>query len=287
MRECRYILASAASIAALCGGANPAFAQAANQPAAAEPQAPEAPAVDDPAGDVPPARWRITVTPRLQYLLFLPNANADALEGLVSAGASIAARSPDGRLGITATYLYGRGSGTYNFHDGARSGTFDYAGNRREMALLGELNPAETNVTLIAGYHRFSARAREALLNGGADHEVNDYHFSIDAAEFGLRLASRLTAQSRHAVSAQFSAGIGSGHFRANEDRLLAGVPRIRHRDESGFGYIGDIALGYNYFLTDRLTIGTRGRGYLFYVQAQGAYPIFAVTPEINFSFRF
>ena len=69
-----------------------------------------------------------------------------------------------------------------------RSSTFDHAGNRREMALLGEFTPAETNVAMIAGYHRFSSRAREALLNGGADREANDHHFSIDAAELGLRL---------------------------------------------------------------------------------------------------
>jgi hypothetical protein len=283
-------VAIAATIAS-CLAAAPVFGQGMAGQAPAEPATVEetpATAAPDalPAGEAP-ARWRVTVTPRIQYLLFLPDQDADGLEGLVSAGASIAARSPDGRIGITATYLFGRGSGTYHFHTGPRSGSFEYRGNRREMALLGEFTPAETNVTLIGGYHRFTAKAREALLNGGADHEANDYHFAIDAAELGLRLASRLTAQSRHAVSAQFSAGVGLGHYRANEDSLIGGVARTRVRDQDAVGYIGDIALGYNYFLTDRLTVGARGRGYLFYVQAIGSYPIFAVTPELNFSFRF
>ncbi len=291
MRALRIFLASAA----LCGVATPAFAQATGgedeaaaieeTPLAADPEADAV--VEEEEEEEAPSKWRVTVTPRLQYLLFLPDADADGLEGLVSAGASVALRSPDGRLGITATYLFGRGSGTYGFHTGPRSGSFAYRGNRREFALLGELNPEETNVTLIGGYHRFTARARESLLNGGADHETNDFHFAIDAAELGLRLASRLTAQSRHAVSAQFSAGVGLGHFRANEDSLIGGVARTRLRDENAIGYLGDIALGYNYFLTDRLTVGARGRGYLFYVEATGSYPIFAVTPELNFSFRF
>jgi hypothetical protein len=47
------------------------------------------------------------------------------------------------------------------------------------------------------------------------------------------------------------------------------------------------VAIGYNYFLTPNLTVGGRGRGYIFYVQTKGSYPIFAVAPELNVSLRF
>ena len=144
------------------------------------------------------ARWSVTVTPRVQQLFFLPDADADGLETLTSAGASVTARSPDGRFGISATALGGKGSGIYSFTTGPRKGQFSYKGNRREAALTGEYTPRETNVTLFGGYHSFGAKADEALINGGADSEVNAYRFSIDAAEFGLRLSSRLSAESRH-----------------------------------------------------------------------------------------
>ncbi|MBB5685817.1 hypothetical protein [Sphingobium boeckii] len=246
-----------------------------------------APAIaQDEAEEVPP-KWSVTVTPRVQNVFFLPDADADGLETLISAGASVSLRNPDGRFGVTATYLYGKGNGTYVFDDSARRARYAYRGNRRELALLAEYTPSETNVTIIGGYHRFSAKARETLIDGGADVEDNDYDFSIDAAEIGLRLASRLGAQSRHAVSAQFSFGLGLGHYKEDETATFAGVTRVSQRDTQGIGYIGDIALGYNYFLTDRLTIGTRGRGYVFYVQTKGAYPIFAIAPELNMSMRF
>ena len=235
----------------------------------------------------PPPKWSVTITPRAQNLFFLPDTDADGLETLVSTGASVSLRNPDGRFGITATYLYGKGSGTYVFYDNARRADYDYRGNRRELALLAEYTPSETNVTIIGGYHRFSAKARETLLDGGADFENNRYNFSINAAEIGLRLASRLGAQSRHAVSAQFSFGVGLGNYKEDENATLAGVTRISKRDKNGFGYIGDIALGYNYFLNQRLTIGTRGRGYVFYVDTKGSYPIFAIAPELNMSMRF
>lgn len=240
---------------------------------------------DEPADAPPP--WSVTVTPRVQNVFFLPDADADGLETLVSAGASVSLRNPDGRFGVTATYLYGKGKGIYVFDDSARRARYAYRGNRRELALLAEYTPSETNVTIIGGYHRFSAKARETLVQGGADFEDNAYNFSIDAAEIGLRLASRLGAQSRHAVSAQFSFGLGVGHYKEDENATLAGVTRTSRRDKNGIGYIGDIALGYNYFLNDRLTIGTRGRGYVFYVQTKGAYPIFAIAPELNMSMRF
>lgn len=173
--------------------------------------------------------WSVTVTPRLQYLLFLPNRNADALEGLTSGGATVSIRHPDGRFALSATGLFGKGSGTYNFHDDVRRGEFSYAGNRKEIALLAEFTSPETNVTLFGGYHHFSADADEHLINGGIDSEVNSYRFSIDAAEIGLRLASRIGAGSRHAVSAQASFGVGPGRYKSNENRTLGGItPRGR-----------------------------------------------------------
>lgn len=232
-------------------------------------------------------RWSLTVTPRVQQLFFLPDADADGLETLTSVGASVSLRRPDGRVGITATVLGGKGSGTYDFTTGPRKGQFGYRGSRREAALLGEYTAAESNVTLLGGYHGFGAKAREQLLNGGTDSEANRYRFSIDAAEIGLRLSSRLSAESRHAVSAQFSMGLGHGRFTENEASNIGGVVRTSIRDKTGIGYIGDIALGYNYFLTDKISVGGRGRGYVFYVDTKGSYPIFAVTPEFNVSFRF
>lgn len=231
--------------------------------------------------------WSITISPRVQQLLFLPDADADGLESLTSIGASVAVRNQDGRYGLVLTALGGKGSGTYSFHTGTRTGQFAYRGLRREFSALGEYSPSETNVTIIAGYHSFAAKADESLINSVTDSETNSYRFSIDAAEVGLRLSSRLSAQSRHAVSAQFSAGIGQGHFKENENSSVGGTARSSVRNKSGFGYVGDAAFGYNYFLTKNLTIGGRGRAYLFYVQTKGSYPIFAVTPELNMSFRF
>lgn len=47
------------------------------------------------------------------------------------------------------------------------------------------------------------------------------------------------------------------------------------------------MAFGYNYFLNDRMTVGGRARAYVFYVNTADSYPIFAVTPELNASYRF
>jgi hypothetical protein len=231
--------------------------------------------------------WSVTVTPRLQYLLFLPDAEADGLETLTSGGLTVTIRNPDKRFAVSATGLYGKGSGTFDFHNETRRGAFDYSGDRREISLLAEFTSPETGVTVLGGYHHFGAKADETLINGGADFEVNSYRFAIDAAEIGLRIGSRIGAGSRHAVTAQASMGVGVGHYKANEDRSIGGMRRTVVRDDTGIGYIGDVAFGYNYFINNRMTIGGRARGYVFYVQSKGSYPIFAVTPELNASYRF
>ena len=140
---------------------------------------------------------------------------------------------------------------------------------RDELAITGEFTPSEANVTLMAGYHRFTARNDETLLNPApGDSEVGAYRFSIDAAEIGLRLNSRLGANSRHSISAQFALGVGPGRARVNVREVFGGVETLTVESDSGTGYMGDIALGYNVFITDNVAIGTRIRGYVFYIDA-------------------
>lgn len=233
-------------------------------------------------------RWGITVTPRYQQLFFLPNIDADGAESMSTYGLSVAARSPDARFGVMATYMRGRASGTYTYDDDFFTGDYDYRASRREIALTGEYTPRESNVTLMFGYHNFRARNRETLINPGpGNSETGDYRFTVNAAEFGLRFNSRLGVDSPHSLSAQFAFGIGPGRARVNVTEVFGGVTTVTNTNESGTGYVGDIALGYNVFLSDRVAIGARLRGYVWYVDAANADPIFAAAPEINLTFRF
>lgn len=96
--------------------------------------------------------WNVTITPRYQQLLFLPNVNADGLESMSSYGASVNVRNPDGRFGFTGTYLQGKNKGTYSYDDSAFAGDYDYRARRKEFALQVEYTPAETGISFIAGY---------------------------------------------------------------------------------------------------------------------------------------
>lgn len=230
--------------------------------------------------------WSVTVTPRYQQLLFLPDTEADGLESMPTYGGTVTVRDPSSRFGITGTYMQGKAKGVYNYDDGGFSGDYDYNAKRKELALQGEYTPSETGVTFIAGYHRFSARNNEVLLNPGAGNgEVGRYRQSVDAAEIGIRISSRLGADSRHGVSAQFMGGVGNGQTKSTVVETFGGVSTTTVKDEKGTGYLGDIALGYNYFVSDNVSIGARGRGYVFGVS--NGDTIFAVAPEVNMSFRF
>lgn len=230
--------------------------------------------------------WSVTVTPRYQHLLFLPDTEAEGLETMPTFGGTVTVRDPSSRFGITGTYMQGKAEGVYTYDDGGFSGDYDYDAKRREFALQGEYTPSETGVTFIAGYHRFSARNNEVLLNPGAGNgEVGRFRQSVDAAELGIRIASRLGAGSRHGVSAQFMGGVGSGRVKSTVVETFGGVATTMVKDEKGTGYLGDIALGYNYFVSDNVSVGARGRGYVFGVSSGDT--IFAVAPEVNLSFRF
>lgn len=230
--------------------------------------------------------WSFTITPRYQQLLFLPDTEADGLESMPSFGATVTAREPSNRFGFTVTYMQGKANGVYTYDDGGFSGDYKYRARRKEFAGQVEFTPRETGVTLIAGYHHFSASNNEVLLNPGTGNsEVGRYRESVDAAEIGLRIASRLGANSRHSVSAQFMAGAGKGRYKVNVIETSGGVPTTTVKNKHGTGYLGDIALGYNYFISDNVSIGTRGRGYVFGVS--GGDTIFAVAPELNMSVRF
>lgn len=230
--------------------------------------------------------WSVTLTPRYQQLLFLPTTDADGLESMPTFGGTVTVREPSSRFGVTATYMTGSAKGVYTYDDGFFTGDYDYRAKRRELALQLEYTPAQTGVTFIGGYHRFSATNDEVLLNQPAGRsEVGSYRVSVDAAEFGIRIASRLGANSRHSVSAQFMGGVGDGHYKANVVETFGGVPTITTIDQKGTGYLGDVALGYNYFVTDNISFGARARGYVFGVSDGNT--TFAVAPELNASIRF
>ena len=232
------------------------------------------------------ANWSITITPRYQHLLFLPSTEADGLESMPSFGGTVTVRDPSARFGLTGTYMRGKAKGVYTYDDGSFAGDYDYAAKRKEMALQLEFTPSETGVTLIGGYHRFTASNDEVLRNPGVGQgEVGTYRQSISAAEIGIRIASRLGANRRHRVSAPFMGGVGSGRYTSTVVETFGGVPATTVVNEKGTGYLGDIALGYNLFVTDNISIGTRGRGYVFGVS--GGDTIFAVAPEVNMSVRF
>jgi len=239
--------------------------------------------------------WSVTVTPRLQQLYFKPSFETDDLEGMTSYGGSVALRSPDSRFGIMATFMTGEADGDYAIDDsdpisGPSELTYAYDASREEYQLTGEFTPRNTNFTLLVGYHRFTAGLVENLANPQpGDAEANAVDLSIDAFELGMRLSSALGEGSRHSVSAQFLFGVGSGKYEAVFQERRGGVTETRTFDEDATGLLADVAIGYNFFITDNFAIGARGRGYVFYVDADtdDNDPIVALAPEVNFSFRF
>lgn len=234
------------------------------------------------------SKWSVTLTPRYQQAFFLPAPEADGLESIPTYGASVELRTPDTRWGVLGTYLRGKGNGVYTYDDALFQGDYRYRARRQEFSVHAAYTPGETNITLLAGYHRFTAKSRETLITAApGNSENNFYRHKIDAAEVGIRLASRLGQNSRQSISAQFLVGVGRGRYKADENEVFGGTSTVSTTNEKGTGYIGDIALGYNLFLTDFLSVGARGRGYVFYIDANGADPIFAVAPELNFSIRF
>lgn len=231
--------------------------------------------------------WSVTITPRYQHLLFNPSLETEELDTLPSYGASVALRSPDGRFGVMGTFMTGEGDGEYTIEDENFADRYSFNASREEIQLTGEFTPRNTNVSLLAGYHRFNAASNEVLLNAAPNSEVGSYDISIDAFEFGARLSSALGEGSRHSLSAQFVFGIGSGSFASSITEVFAGTTTTSVIDDEGTGYLADIALGYNFFITDSLAIGARGRGYIFYVDVDDANPVFAIAPEVNLSIRF
>jgi hypothetical protein len=240
-------------------------------------------------------RWSVTITPRLQQLYFKPSFETDDLEAMTSYGLSVALRSPGSGFGIMGTFMTGEADGDYSIDNSDPIGgpsTLNYAYNatREEYQLTGEFTPRNTNFTLLAGYHRFTAGATESLQNPAPGNtENNVVNLSIDAFELGMRLSSALGEGSRHSVSAQFLFGVGSGKYEATFQEKFGGVTTTTTFDEDATGYMADVAIGYNFFITDNIAIGARARGYAFYVDADADEndPIIALAPELNFSFRF
>jgi hypothetical protein len=239
--------------------------------------------------------WSVTVTPRFQQLYFKPAFETSDLEDLTSYGLSVTLRSPDSRFGIMGTIMTGEATGTYSINDGdaiSSPGSLNYAfdASREEYQLTGEYTPTNTNFTLLGGYHRFTAGYKESRQNAApGDAENNVVDLSIDALELGVRLSSALGEGSRHSVSAQFVFGLGRGNYSGVFEERVGSVSSQRGFDEQGLGLLADVALGYNFFITDHIAIGARARGYVFYVDADldEVDPIFAVAPEVNVSFRF
>lgn len=230
--------------------------------------------------------WSITVTPRYQQVFFEPS-GADGVETMSTYGATVAVREPSQRWGLTGTFLTGKKkNGSYDFKD--TGSTYDYRLKRTEYQAAIEYTPSDTGVTLLGGYHHFKVKQNESLADPlPGNSEINSYNYSINAAEIGLRLASRLGANSRHAVTAQFLFGVGEGRYKVNEREVFSGFTNSNVGNDKGTGYLADIALGYSWFLTNHVSLGARARGYVFYVDAGGSDPIFAIIPEANLSFRF
>ncbi len=230
--------------------------------------------------------WSITVTPRYQQVFFEPS-GADGVENMSTYGATVAVREPSQRWGLTGTFLTGKKkNGNYEY-DNSNS-TYDYSLKRTEYQAAIEYTPSDTGVTLLGGYHHFKVKQNESLANPlPGNSENNSYNYSINAAEIGLRLASRLGANSRHAVTAQFLFGVGEGRYKVDEREIFSGFTNTNMGNDKGTGYFADIALGYSWFMTDHISLGARARGYVFYVDAGASDPIFALAPEANLSFRF
>lgn len=228
-------------------------------------------------------KWSVTITPRLQKLFF--DAGGDGLENMNNVGASVSIRNPDQKFGISALYLQGTGKGDYDF---SPTSNYRYKLKRREFALQGEFTPRETGVTFIAGFHNFNIKNNEFLTNPlPGNSEVNAYQYKISVAEVGVRLASRLGANSPHSLSAQFMGGIGRGRAKFNEVEVFNGFTNSFTLNDKGSGYYGEVALGYNVFLSRHISLGARARGYVFDIDVAGAKTVYALAPELNFSFRF
>ena len=237
------------------------------------------------------AKWSVTITPRLQKVFFQPGGSSD-IKSMGTLGASVTVRNPDNRFGITGTIMSGNGKGNYDFNGGSTAvggapNNYAYELKRREFALQLEYTPRETGVTFIGGYHRFDIKNPESLTNARpGNSEVNFLRNKISAAEIGLRLASRLGAESKHAVSAQLMLGVGKGRFTLDQREVFRPFTNTNSINAKKTGYLADFALGYNYFLSRRISLGTRARAYVIYVSHPDSDPVFAVVPEFNISFR-
>lgn len=249
-------------------------------------------AQDEPDAAAAAERWSVTITPRYQHVIFKLE-DAEGIQNMSTYGGTVSVREPSQRFGFSATYLTGtKKNARYTLDDEEFGGTgdslYDYDIKRRELQLHFEYTPRDTGVTLLAGYHRLSVSSDETLANPDpGESEANSFRNRINAAEVGLRLASRLSANSAHSVSAQLLLGVGNGRYRSNESFTSGGVTDATVRTEKGTGYLGDIAFGYNVFLTRFLSVGVRARAYAFYIDADDADPILAAIPEANISLRF
>ncbi|WP_380874199.1 hypothetical protein ACFB49_46390 [Sphingomonas sp. DBB INV C78] len=239
------------------------------------------------AQDEAAEKWSVTITPRYQQLFFdASGGEGDAITSMPTYGGSVAVRTPDTRWGVMATYLTGDKKGDYEYDNGPSVYKFD--AEREEYSLTGEYTPSETGITLLFGYRHFKAGADEVLTNPlPGNSETNSNTYKIDAAEIGFRLSSRLGVESSQSLSAQFTVGIGGGKLNRSEVEVFGTGTNSDIRKDSGTGYTGEMAIGYNIFLTNNLSLGARARAYIFYVDVSDADPIFALAPEANLSFRF
>jgi hypothetical protein len=239
-------------------------------------------------------RFSVTVTPRAQTLYF-PNLYADKSGDFTvfqAQGATVSIGFTGSPFAITANMLSGHREGV------SPDETFfvDQRVNRHDASLQLSYAPPDSNITFIGGVRQFIVKSteRRQLPVTSIDFSGGSYRDEYLVGEAGARIGGRLGAESRSALSAQMTLGVGRAE--TEEVRVVgtfAGPPRVERFSADGAGGILEAALAYNYFLSDKVSLGARVRSFTLYKGTAGDSGdtsddiSTAVAPELNLSLNF
>lgn len=234
--------------------------------------------------------WNITVSPRSQYI-FLPGVfdGNDEIDtsGYSSYGGTLSVRRGRGRLGLEVTGLFASSDGDLE-NQNAPGGfsQYDYETQRFETSGHIVYRPeGASNIAFLTGL-----RVVDYESSVFTDNQVNN-EYSLDnqliLGEVGLRMTALAAPGSRHAfvTNALLGAGVGTVD-EASETNSIDG--RVFDDERNALALNVEFAVGYNFVVSQKATIGARLRGVVGGVDIFGEGDISqAFGPEVNVSYRF
>jgi hypothetical protein len=243
------------------------------------------------AADGPSDNWRLAVTPRFQALYFIPHLGqlgTQFANVMPSYGVSWALQKPGSSFSFSGAYFYGQAHISYI--DRQITGSeMDYSATRSDLLGYVEYMPNQSNVTFLAGLRYVHMPFYEKSLPSYPFTFVSKYELTMTTFEVGVRIAARTGLDSKHALSAQATVGVGLGNY----EEHTTGLTPIAI--SGNLAETAEFALGYTYLWTESFSLGARVRAFLFKIDAEGGRPpnMFgervgaAFGPEINATYRF